>query len=408
MTFRPDVAEVLGRHDLARVMKRVREHLESNGLRTTGIVSLTDATEAERRAFAKLLGKKPSAARRLSVSLPDLDAALRASSLSLSLIEAVEGVSGPLEDKVATRTATAERRDQVWGSARSHDAVARHSGLVAWMDKARSSGLVSRVDPSGDLATLGRALAVLGRLPESGARLPVLAAEVLGDSHGLDPGMPEATLVLSALAFLRGEAYPSNARSRRALWGSFGVACDDLSCDVLTFGLKPRGSPAAGACAAMTEAGEPMRLTLRALLRSELRFQHRRVYVCENPVVVSEAADRLGRGGPVVCLDGVPNTAACTLLDLLSHAGATIFYHGDFDWGGVRIGNIVAGRLPGTPWRFDVATYEDEIGRTGGLPELSGTPVEASWDRRLTGSMRAHGRAVLEEHLITVLLSDLS
>ena len=45
------------------------------------------------------------------------------------------------------------------------------------------------------------------------------------------------------------------------------------------------------------------------------------------------------------------------LLRMLAEAGCELRYHGDFDWGGIRIGNVIFGRLRARPWRFDTADY---------------------------------------------------
>jgi uncharacterized protein (TIGR02679 family) len=63
------------------------------------------------------------------------------------------------------------------------------------------------------------------------------------------------------------------------------------------------------------------------------------VRICENPVVVAAAADELGaRCQPLVCVGGQPSAAGWRLLELLAAGGAEFGHHGDFDWGGVRIG----------------------------------------------------------------------
>lgn len=67
------------------------------------------------------------------------------------------------------------------------------------------------------------------------------------------------------------------------------------------------------------------------------------VRICENPVVVAAAADALGPACPaLVCTGGQPSAAVLVLvlvlLRSLTRAGARLSHHGDFDWGGVRIG----------------------------------------------------------------------
>jgi uncharacterized protein (TIGR02679 family) len=100
-------------------------------------------------------------------------------------------------------------------------------------------------------------------------------------------------------------------------------------------------------------------LTLRQLRQPpRLRSTGTNISICENPVVTAEAADRLGTAAQLlVCVGGQPGAAAMTLLRNLAEQGAQLRYHGDFDWGGLRIGNVVFGRLPVVPWRFDSAAY---------------------------------------------------
>jgi len=131
----------------------------------------------------------------------------------------------------------------------------------------------------------------------------------------------------------------------------------------------------------------------------------REVFVCENPVVVA-AADWLGAGClPLVCTSGQPGGAVPHLLRRLTSAGAALHYHGDFDWGGLRIGNVVFARVPAAPWRFRTADYRDAAhhGR-----DLTGTPVVAAWDGGLGAAMSETGVAVEEEHVIDDLLTDLA
>lgn len=80
-------------------------------------------------------------------------------------------------------------------------------------------------------------------------------------------------------------------------------------------------------------------------------------------------------------------------------------YHRDFDWGGIRIANVLHDRVPFTPWRFDTASYlaAGEAGRP-----LTGTPVEARWDPVLTTTMHHAGRRIEEELVLDDLMGDLS
>jgi uncharacterized protein (TIGR02679 family) len=82
------------------------------------------------------------------------------------------------------------------------------------------------------------------------------------------------------------------------------------------------------------------------------------VFVCENPAVVLAAANALGATcPPLVCVGGQPTAAVLRLLSLLAEAGCSPRYHGDFDWGGLRIANLLWNRYPMRPWRFDTPSY---------------------------------------------------
>jgi uncharacterized protein (TIGR02679 family) len=107
----------------------------------------------------------------------------------------------------------------------------------------------------------------------------------------------------------------------------------------------------------------------------------------------------------VVCTSGQPGAAVLHLLRQLASAGAVLRYHGDFDWGGLRIGNVVFARVPAAPWRFRAADYRAAAQRG---QNLTGIPVVAAWDSELGAAMHRTGIAVEEEHVIDDLLTDLA
>ncbi|MDG4832042.1 DUF2399 domain-containing protein [Solwaraspora sp. WMMD1047] len=123
---------------------------------------------------------------------------------------------------------------------------------------------------------------------------------------------------------------------------------------------------------------------------------------------MAAAADQLGPAcPPLVCVNGQPSTAALRLLMALAEAGARLSYHGDFDWGGLRIANLLRSRVRWQPWRYDAAAYRAAVAdATPGT--LTGLPVEAGWDAELTDLMRRHGARVEEELVLDTLLADLA
>jgi uncharacterized protein (TIGR02679 family) len=91
----------------------------------------------------------------------------------------------------------------------------------------------------------------------------------------------------------------------------------------------------------------------------------------------------------------------------LTADGAQLAYHGDFDWGGIRIGNALRERFEWRPWRFDAPAYRAALTTaTGG--ELTGRPVDATWDPDLRPALELHGVHVQEELVLAELIDELA
>lgn len=84
--------------------------------------------------------------------------------------------------------------------------------------------------------------------------------------------------------------------------------------------------------------------------------------------------------------------------------GVRLRHHGDFDWGGLRIGNVLHRRLPVEPWRYDREAYLRAVAMHPHAAPLTGSPTSASWDHELAESMRDAGRRIEEELVVTDLL----
>ena len=305
------------------------------------------------------------------------------------------------------------------------DAVAGHAELVAWRGWLDATGVVRRLAPSADvaLALLDQVAAVLRRLPSRGIPIGRLAAECCGDAHALDDGRPAGTLALSAIRALAGLPFAADvsADSRRTVWAFVGVHLDDLSSLVLCLGLLGDTRTALGQVLALhRETGQPAVLTLRQLRCHDEALSAGLVRICENPVVIAAAADELGsRCPPLVCVGGQPSAAGWRLLDLLAAGGAEFRYHGDFDWGGIRIARAVRervgqGRSHWQPWRYDRNAYEAAatavlaVHAATRLPRLAGEPVATPWDPGLAAAMACHDVRIEEELSLDALLADLA
>jgi uncharacterized protein (TIGR02679 family) len=411
------IRDRLGRPEYTALFCALRARLETAGGAPALTVTLLGLTEAERRAAADLHGWPTVPAGRVRISLPKLDALLRQSAVGAGLIEVLEAVGGPLADRRAEREAEVRREEQLWAQAAGHPAVQARPDLHPWLEELRRRGLVLRLARASRLdaaVLLRQALEVVARIPARGAPLSVLAAESTGDAHALDPGCPLAALVLRAAARLaRWPKVPSGATARRRLWAEVGVLCDPLSANVLVLGLRPTGADRLSRhVRESADAGEPRRLTLRELAAWPVAIASAPVFVCENPVVVAAAADRLGpRCAPLVCVEGVPSTAALHLLRNLELEGAHLSFHADFDWAGLRIGNLLSAQMTAAvPWRFTARDYQAALALAlaSEPAPLKGSPVRAAWDPSLDAALRAEGRAVFEEQVIESLLGDLA
>lgn len=390
------VQRLLGAPALTRVIDLLVRRCE-RGRPLAGILSVPDADSDERFAIAALFGRSPGSGTSARVDLDRLDAIVRDSGAAPSLRAAVERLRGP----IIVRPKEAERMRQRWDAAYAclDPLLRERPEYRAWAIRLRETGLVRRLAGGPDAAEtlLERVAFVLAALPADGESLQRLAVRTLGSAHALDRGTAESTLVLSAV---RGDAAADGSvQERRRLWQTVGVALDELSSTVLVHRL-----PLLGALGELTAAGEPVVLTLRQMRTMDVIAPAAPVFVCENPSVVEAAAREIPRSSAaLVCVGGQPSFAADLLLRRLAPAG--LRYHGDFDWGGIRIANRIHNRFGFEPWRYLAADYDASDG-PGSV--LTGTPVDAAWDPGLRGALERRGIRIEEERNLDVLLADLA
>lgn len=405
---------VLDRPGLDRLWDLVAERLQRNGLRASGTLRLEGLDRVERHALAGLLGR-PVADDRATVDLSELDRRLRRRGMVTGLVGAAERVRGPLVDRPGRRQARTDAAARVWAAGRSALDDAGLGGAAwaeAWFEDLRRAGTLGRVPTERAERVLCVAVRSVRALPRPSGDPPCgrgeLAVLVTGDAHGLDDGSLLGALVLRAAAAILASPYPTTAVGRRALWRAVGVLTDEVSTTVLTAGLLTVGGSWLDD---RTHAGWESHLTIRDLRRLDVRRPHNGVvYVCENPRVLEAAIDA-GSRRAMVCTQGQPAVVVTTLLGQLAQGGSDLAYHGDFDWPGITIANLLVGNHRCRPWRFGSADYLDALSRlapvVAELPVLSGGPVRSCWDDRLTEEMAGAGRAVHEELVLNDLIADL-
>jgi len=398
---------------LDRLWDVTAERLQRNGLSPRGRVTLDGLTRDERFALTGLVGRKVGD--RARVDLAALDERIREAGAAPGLVAAVSARRGPLVDRPGLRESAAASRNAVWAAARA--TLATH-GLDsepwadAWLQSIRP--LLGRLPPARAETVVTAAIRGITRLPWDG---PVrgrteLAFAAGGSSHALDDGSILGAAVLRAVALMLGLELPTTSAGRRQLWARAGVLSDEVSTTVLTLGLQPAGDGVVDRTVRhRSRAGCETHLTRRDLRRiGRLVEPGTLVSACENPRVLEAAMDA-GARGVIVCIAGNPTLVVTDLLNRLMAEGASLRYHGDFDWPGLAIANRVVGTSGARPWRMDSADYESAV--SDALAEgvdpapLEGTPVNAVWDTGLTAAMSRAGVAIHEESLLDVLVHDL-
>src|SRR5262249_13713909 len=390
--------QTLGDPHIQWIICRLRRRLEA-GLDIQQRLTLRDPSQDEREALARLLGRRMPLNGPISVRISDLETLMLHAQLAGSLIDAIESLFGSIEDKAAKRL----DEEKAWNAIfnKMERTVGDSPVALRWIAELQETGLVRRLakqDIGRGQVLCNQALEIFSRLPASAGYLAEIAAVVAGDSHALDPGGPLSAILLRLVSKLSGIDDWRTIEGRRSAWAGVGVLVDELSAPALTLNLRSEGDSILDRALNLhADTGEPYRITTRQLLRNGFHFTRssvgERAYVCENPTVLAAAANILGaNSAPIICIEGQPKTAAHILLLQLRRAGVELHYHGDFDWPGIQIANLVIERYGATPWRFLAVDYENS---PVGTP-LKGKIVSSNWDPDLTAKM-IHRRSAIHE-----------
>jgi uncharacterized protein (TIGR02679 family) len=398
--------------EYVRLLAAARRSLERTGGELAGSVSLSHPDDAERKAIIGLTGQyRDARTTRIGVRLADLDRAVREATGG-GLRELLTKRGGPLRDRPAQRGALAGARDAILRAGQASPLHATHGWYRDWLAVLDRDGSLTKLVNQGEQARLGQAVRVLEYLDgraDAPVLLPVLAADVTGDTKALSPGFVLSTLVLRALAIRTGRGRPGTAGERRDLWEANGVVADDLASRVLVLNLPAAGRGLGEWLTGAAGLGVPFYVTLHQLMTLPLTIPGALVSVCENPAVLRRAAAELGAGAaPLLCTEGQPSAAFHLLADAVVSGGGELRYHGDFDWPGLAIAASVMGRHGARPWRMGAADYLAGVRDDTGYVPLAGAPQAAPWDPELVTVMAATGHAVYEETVTGDLIRDLA
>jgi len=396
-----------------RLLAAARRSLEQTGGALDRSIGLNSPTDAERRVVIGITGSyRPQTVKRLAIELATLDAALRQRHGS-SLHDTLAILGGSLRNRPAEREREQRQRAEAIAAA-GESVLSGEAWFGSWWSALEDDGTITRLLRRGSDRLLDHAVRILehlySRAPGNPIPLPVLAEQVTGDTKALLAAGPLATLVLRALAIRSGlESMPRDRTGQRALWEMHGAIADDLASQVLVLNVACRGSSlVSGWLNDASRFGVPFRLTLQQQATGDVLPVPADVFVCENPAVLRVAASDLGAGcPPLVCTEGMPSAACHKLLGSAVAQGARLHWRADFDWTGLRIVSAAITARSAQPWRMTAADYRAAL-NTGESTPLTGSPTASPWDPELAALMAEQGCAVMEERLISVLLTDLA
>ena len=396
-----------------RLFAAARRSLEQSGGDLGRSIGVADPSDAERRAIIGITGvHRKNGVKRLEVRLDALDHRLRAA-LGIGLIDALPVITGaPLRNLPDARAHASLEREQARKILTDSPLHAVHQWYAAWVTQLQRDGTVARVANQSATAHFAQAVRTLEYLearPTDAAPLPlpVLADTVTRDTKALNKGTL-ATLVLRALAEKAEIPPPGKAEEIRDLWDRSGVVVDDLASRVLVLNLPARGDGLGTWLTDAARLGVPFQVTLHQLTTLPIEVRIGDLHVCENPAVLRRAAEQLGPAcPPLVCTEGRPSTAFHRLARSALAGGASMRYHGDFDWPGIEMTHQILVRYAALPWRMGAADYLQAVSREIEHIALKGVARATPWDPDLARVMSEAGAAVYEESCLDSLLEDL-
>jgi len=380
------LVRLLGGTELSDLRARLRRRYELGPVDgKLPSIQVSKLNQTERAALASLVGRKGGVAASITIDIGAVDQALSDAGIAPSLRTALELLDGPI---VHRETELSRIRDR-WASVL---AGRSHTDLIAYLSSPANFGVLKRLSgnqPDSASLICRQTEDILRELPAVGVPRAQIAAELLGDAHGLDSARPVATLTL---AVLRSRS-STDTGDDRDTWAAVGVLVNELARPALFLNVPCGGLP--------VSPGEPQYASLRLLARRppDWAVASRAILVCENPNLVAILADQLRTAcPPVVCVDGHLGAAQRTILKQLKESGADLRYHGDYDWPGISIANYVIAKYGAVPWHFSATDY---VAAAKSAPQLaiplSGRPVIASWDADLTTAMIKTGIKIEEE-----------
>lgn len=344
-----------------RLFEQLYERCYSLG-RLGGTVRLNNLRRDEADALEGFLQKDCHNKKSISISVEKIRKSLANTKFSsLSLEELVVGYfKGEIVSKKEMKQKSEEKQDLWFESIEQ-----QYTGTVAgeWLYVIRTKN----VAPFPAMVTEYRKnqawmnenfhflIEAFNRLPywkKEYQKLPVFAARVSGNPHYFDVGKKSLTYLLYFICAISKKEYPKrmNAELRSRILYDGGILIDDLSNDVLTYGIYGvdlDGKKHSG-MEDYANRREVLPLTLANLTNLKQAYASgETVYIVENPMVFAWLVDQQKDSRvqkAVICSAGQLNLSVWVLLDLLAASNTCMYYAGDFDPEGLLIAQKIASR----------------------------------------------------------------
>ena len=303
-----------------------------------------------------LLGHPPTS----RLDLTELEEAFVRLNVGANVCDALTRLGHPPSEEATRRRAKRLRVQEAHDAARRGIGCWEEPWACKWADEMVRTGVLrdlDRQEVENLVVDVRSCLDYLSCLEPPGISRTELAATLFASAHALDYEEKRTKAITQALRYREGEFNLKH----RDLWEVAGILPDRVSAPVLTWYLPAVGGTVLDEQTRSASAGGlPLHISLFALQRYPIIVpQGTQVLVVENPRLVEAAAERR-LPSCVITSNGNPSTAVTTLLQQLSESGASIWYHGDFDWSGIGICHRMYQRGI-TPWMMDASDYEEAV-----------------------------------------------
>lgn len=245
--------------------------------------------------------------------------------------------------------------------------------------------------------------------------LPVLSAEITGNSHYFDQKEAAGKLLISALGFLSGKTGNSSEEVKE-IYFCFGIEPDSITsaCAMLGVRLLNDSGEEHRAFKVFADNGEIAMLSAANLTNINSAVCDRKtVFAVENPAVFMALVPIVKQNGfAMICTSGQLKMCVIKLLDMLIKSECSIYYAGDFDPEGLQIADKLISRYKGYIhiWRMSIDDYL-MIDKTEPISESRMKKIEKLKNeglRKLGEIIRTEGKAGYQELLINEMAKDIS